>query len=160
MEDWANRGFAYPLEPPPAVPDGFVAVNPTNPFNARNGPVYDKVDAGPRAVLRGMRILPRHTNQGRIAHGGLLVAFTDMVMVQALRLKIGRAGVTVTMTTQFLSPARRGNWIEATAEVIGETGDVAQVRARIDAVADSGARRPVMAAEALFALRSRPSADD
>lgn len=68
----------------------------------------------------GLRVDERHGNAIASLHGGMFMTLVDT----ALTLAAGRAApkgkyaVTQGMTSDFLAPARAGEWIEAEVEVL------------------------------------------
>jgi acyl-coenzyme A thioesterase PaaI-like protein len=130
-----------PIDPPP----GFVRVTSSGGFSTHNGPYFEKPAEG--RVLRGFRALPRHANALGIVHGGMLAAFIDSTMGVAVHRLTGRRSVTLRLVTDFLSPGRIGEWIEAEAELTGSDEAVAHLRAAL-----RGPRHLVMTGQGSFAL--------
>ncbi|MCW5748301.1 MAG: PaaI family thioesterase [Alphaproteobacteria bacterium] len=129
-------------DPPP----GFVALPARGGFTERNGPWFEKVGSDGQ-VLRGLRVLPRHLNALGIVHGGLLTAFLDAAMGAAAWRASGRRCVTLTLSVEFLSHGRPGDWIEAEAHCAGFDSQVAHVSGRL-----YGRRHSIMTGQGLFAL--------
>lgn len=129
-----------------APPPGFIALPARGGFTERNGPWFEKVDPDGR-VLRGLRILPRHLNALGIVHGGLLAAFIDAALGAAAWRATGRRCVTLTLSVEFLSHGRPGDWIEAEARCTGFDSQVAHVSGRL-----YGPRHSIMTGQGLFAL--------
>ncbi|MNM56355.1 Thioesterase superfamily protein [compost metagenome] len=71
-----------------------------------------------RGIL-GARIRPQHLNPLNIAHGGFLATLIDTAFGWAVIQATGSARpmATVSLTIDYLSPARPGDWIEAHVEV-------------------------------------------
>ena len=71
-------------------------------------------------MVLGMRVERRHCNPAHICHGGMLMTFVDMAMVLGsnYQAKLGRFLPTISLSTDFLSPAPEGAWIEARADVL------------------------------------------
>lgn len=109
-----------PALPPSQLPEGFklAAFEGGVSFIGVNGPLYRKRE-GDRMVL-GMRVEKRHCNPARICHGGMLMAFVDMSMVLAANYqeKLGRFLPTISLSTDFLSPAPEGVWIEGRTDIL------------------------------------------
>ncbi len=123
-------------------PPGFVVAS-RGPFSTHNGPFYQKPVQG--GVLHGLRARKRHCNGAGIVHGGLLMAFADGLLASAIWHETRSRMVTIRMTSDFLSMARPGDWIEGHARVRMADGDVAFA----DGVIHVG-ERPVLTAHALF----------
>jgi uncharacterized protein (TIGR00369 family) len=136
--------LADPLSADP--PPGFIALPARGGFTERNGPWFEKTEADGR-VLRGLRVLPRHLNALGIVHGGLLTAFLDAALGAAAWRASGRRCVTLTLSVEFLTHARLGDWVEAEATCTGFDSQVAHVGGRL-----YGRRHSIMTGQGLFAL--------
>ena len=112
-----------------AVPPGFVAIPPMSGFGRAMGPWYEKAD-GDKVVL-GIRAEERHINRLGIIHGGMMMAFADTLLSEVGRRVTGRPSVTMRMTTDFISAAKLGDWIEGSGEVSRVTRNLVFVQARI-----------------------------
>ena len=97
----------------PSIPEGFKPIKHLAAFMEMLGPIYVKTIGKSRIV--GLRIAEKHMNMAGIAHGGMLVTLAD----SALGINLSyheeppRRMVTVNLSTDFLQPARLGDWIEA-----------------------------------------------
>jgi len=96
-----------------AIPPGFEPVSRGGTFFAHLAPVYRRVDGD--ALVLALRVGPQHANAHGNAHGGMLMTLADGALHD--NLLPGRAPgariVTVSMSVDFLSPARVGDWLEA-----------------------------------------------
>jgi uncharacterized protein (TIGR00369 family) len=96
-----------------SIPEGFHALKRVGPFLDMFGPIYVK-SAGKSRIV-GLRVVDKHLNTRGIAHGGLLVSLAD----SALGINLSyyddppRPLVTVNLSSDFLQPAQRGDWLEA-----------------------------------------------
>jgi len=99
------------------IPPGFVPISRTGPFLDLFGPVYTK-DEGSSTIV-AVRVGDKHLNTLGIAHGGMLVTLADSALGINLSraLDVPRPMVTVNLSTDFLQPARRGDWLEAHVQV-------------------------------------------
>lgn len=101
--------------PSSAVPDGFAPANFSRGFLDHAGPYFLKQVGG--LTIIGVRMAAQHDNYIGVAHGGVLTTLADV----ALSLAVYQSEVphltpsTVSMTSHFLSAARIGEWIEASA---------------------------------------------
>jgi uncharacterized protein (TIGR00369 family) len=107
----------------PAPPEGFVPVR-RGPFMAYNGPIFHRPEAAPD-VEQAFFILHRHTNGGHVLHGGMLSAFLDMTMGAAVSLRAPRRTATVSMSVDFMRPARAGEWVISHGTVTHATREIA-----------------------------------
>jgi uncharacterized protein (TIGR00369 family) len=121
--------MSKPASPSIAIPAGFVAIPPMSGFGRAMGPWYEKRD-GERTIL-GFRAEERHINRLGIIHGGMMMAFADVLLSEVQRRVTGRPSVTMRMAVDFVSPARLGDWIEGDGEVSRATRNLVFVRARI-----------------------------
>jgi uncharacterized protein (TIGR00369 family) len=110
-------------ETQPAVPPGFVALDPIGGFIAANGPLY--LSRRGDTVRLGFRVEPRHVNPMGICHGGMMASFCDMLLpLTAHRLvpEIARRFLpTVSLQIDYLAPAPLGAWVEGEAQVLRKT---------------------------------------
>ncbi len=129
-----------------APPDGYKLAANRGAFAAHNGPFYyqENVGEGARQTFFAEE---RHTNGYGIVHGGMLSAFLDGTMSQAVRRATGKSGVTVQLSVSYLSAARPGAWAFAEANVVRATKDLAFLEGRVW-VGD----RDVVRATAVFKL--------
>jgi len=99
------------------VPDGFVPVETTGPFMAALAPLFCRPAEG--GLVIALRIAEQHLNRRGIAHGGMLVTLADSAMSRNLaRAREPRLWtVTASLSTEFLSAARAGDWVEAHVEI-------------------------------------------
>jgi acyl-coenzyme A thioesterase 13 len=105
------------MEQTEAPPLGFEAYAEPSSFLDRIGPFLQKRTAA--GVVFGVRIAEHHCNRRGMAHGGLVVALADIAL--------GKTGewfsqppvslLTASLTVDFYGAARRGDWLEAEADV-------------------------------------------
>jgi uncharacterized protein (TIGR00369 family) len=115
-------------EPIPSPPEGFVRSISRGPFGAHNGPFFSRqLD---RVHQSAFFVLKRHTNRLGLVHGGMLTAFMDTVLAQEMSRSVGRRGVTVHLSVDFLQMARVGDWVIGQSEVTRSTRDLAFVEGR------------------------------
>jgi len=94
-----------------SAPPGFTPTRLIDPFEIHVGPVYEQGEKGSKRF--GFRVDKRHVNMNGVIHGGMLMTFADAAMGQAAWDACDHADcVTLNMQSQFLSPAREGDWIE------------------------------------------------
>ena len=128
------------------IPDSFVVIEPNSPFTKAFGPLYECVDE--RGFVRAFRVQPHHRNINGVAHGGVLASFADMLLARALQWELHRYGVTVRLVTDYLSPAKSGEWVEGRSRITGGGNSIAFVRGEAYV-----GTRPVLAAAATFRLK-------
>lgn len=129
-----------------SIPDGFTAIEHSASFGRLTGPFYDGHDE--TGFVRAFRPDERHGNSLGIVHGGMLMTFADIVLARAVRaVASGRPFVTLRMTTDFVTPARLGDWVEGRAKVTRHARGVVFVRGRLSVGA-----RLVLKADGLFRI--------
>jgi uncharacterized protein (TIGR00369 family) len=101
------------------IPEGFRPLAFNMGFLEHSGPLYGKWD-GDR-LLMGFRVEMRHCNPGRVAHGGMMATFADMLLPMASRFQSQQdMGFmpTINLTCDFMAPAKLGAWVEGRAEPV------------------------------------------
>jgi uncharacterized protein (TIGR00369 family) len=152
--DMTQAAAAYSLstEAEPGVPEGFRRLLVTGPFFQLMGPVYLKAREDGGAVI-ALRVEQKHLNVQGIGHGGMLATVADGALGINVSLARGRhaAQVTVSLTMDYLSGAREGDWLEAHAKVTRLGSRLAYASCDL-MVGD----RQVLRSSAVFALRDKP----
>ncbi|USG59692.1 PaaI family thioesterase [Sneathiella marina] len=126
------------------IPEGFEEVTGAAPFANRNGPYYEK-KIDDETSIRAFRAAEKHLNGVKLVHGGMLMSFADSALARGVIRATGRRCVTIKMNSEFLSPAREGDWIEAFVEVTKSTKTVVFVRGELKV-----GRRTIFKADAIF----------
>lgn len=129
--------------PPP--PEGFRPITSENPFGKAVGPIYEKMEK--EAWVRGFRVEEKHTNRAKIAHGGALMTFADIVLATAVWEELQAPFVTIQMESQFVSPARVGAWVEGRATITKRTTDLVFVHGLL-----SVSEKPVLSVSGIFKI--------
>jgi uncharacterized protein (TIGR00369 family) len=126
------------------VPGGFEPLEEGGDFIDLVGPLYVRGEGAERVF--GLRIEERHRNRAGKAHGGLLASLVDFSIGRAVEAA-DSAGVTASLTTDYLKAVEVGDWVEAHAEVekAGETLAFADCSLTVDG-------REVVRARAVFAV--------
>lgn len=104
------------------APKGYRPLPKPSRFNTLCGPYFEKATNDASGTM-ALRIEDKHLNQRDIMHGGMLMSLADNAMSDVvLQANKDKAGVvTVSMTSDFLKPARTGDLVEARA-VVDRTG--------------------------------------
>lgn len=95
-----------------ATPEGYALHTRRSGLTAPWEPIFAKTTDA--AVLLGLRAGPAHANGRGLVHGGLLTALADnaMGLSCALRLGGGIRLLTASLSIDFLTSAKLGQWIE------------------------------------------------
>jgi len=98
------------------IPPGFATYDGQGPFLEHVGPVHVRDDG---ELVFGLRAEERHTNHRGTIQGGLLSTFADFVLGRAIEADAedGKDRATVSLTVDFLKPAKPGDWIESRTRV-------------------------------------------
>ena len=98
------------------TPEGFAPHEGQGPFLEHIGPIL--VREGEQLVF-GLRAEERHANHRGTVQGGLLSTFADFALGRAIEADAndGRDRATVSLTVDFLGPAKPGDWIESRTRV-------------------------------------------
>lgn len=135
------------------IPEGFAPFKLAFGFLETNGPLYGKWEN--ERLLLGFRVELKHCNPGRVAHGGMLATFADMLLPIASRFQ-SKTDMgflpTVSLSCDYLAPAPLGAWVEGRAEALRITKNL--LFAQGVATADG---EPVLRANGIFKITSRES---
>jgi uncharacterized protein (TIGR00369 family) len=105
------------------VPDGFTPWENQGPFLEHIGPIH--VKEGGDDLIFGLLAEDRHANHRGTVQGGLLSTFADFVLGRAIDADAedDKPRATVSLTVDFLKPAKPGDWIEGRGRVdrVGST---------------------------------------
>ncbi|PLW69416.1 PaaI family thioesterase [Pseudohalioglobus lutimaris] len=99
-----------------AVPDGFEQLPMGYGFTDTLSPLYRKV--ADKDLRLGMIVGPQHSNTMGICHGGALMTLADIAGASWGNMARGKvAGApTINLSIDFISSAKRGEWVEARQE--------------------------------------------
>lgn len=101
-----------------AIPSGFEPAGFAPGFLDHGGPYYLGAPLeGVRIV--GLLICPHHINYRDAAHGGVISTFADVALSHAVHdaERPRLAPSTVTLTVNYLSGAKLGDWLEARVRI-------------------------------------------
>ena len=134
------------------IPEGFKPLKRGGGYLSSLGPWHYRIDEakGERGqMVLAIRVEDRHTNIRHIAHGGFLVTIVDTapgIVVSSSR-EPAQPIVTVSLTTNFVSSAELGDWVEAHVDIDRMGGRLAYASCRLV----TGART-IMTGSGVFAL--------
>jgi uncharacterized protein (TIGR00369 family) len=99
------------------APDGFAPYPDQGPFLEHIGPVHVR-ENGDELVF-GLRMEDRHTNHRGTIQGGLLSTFADFALGRAIEADADddKDRATVSLTIDYLKPAKPGDWVESRTRV-------------------------------------------
>jgi uncharacterized protein (TIGR00369 family) len=117
-----------------SAPDGFEPFPNQGPFLEHIGPIY--VHEENDELVLGVQTEERHANHRGTVQGGLLSTFADLALGRAIEADAndGKDRATVSLTVDFLKPAKPGDWIESRTRVdrIGGTLSFADCSLTVD----------------------------
>ncbi|MBL41239.1 MAG: hypothetical protein CMM49_01110 [Rhodospirillaceae bacterium] len=97
-------------------PKGFKLIENRSDFGNLIGPIYyKKLD---NTEIFGFRAQQKHINIGGYVHGGMLSSFADIVMGQFANRNYDYLTVTINMSVDFISLARKDEWITGKSKLI------------------------------------------
>jgi uncharacterized protein (TIGR00369 family) len=138
--------------PETGIPEGFEPLDRGGAYFRQLGPVYMRREGSGGVIA--LRVAERHLNSQLITHGGMLTTLADSALGINVAMARGtrRAGqVTVSLSADFLSPARMGDWLEAHVTVtrIGHSMGYANCDLKVGT-------RHVLRSSGVFAFHDRP----
>ena len=111
-------------------PEGFLRLDfdrgrPEATFNGHIGTLYARRgEKGTRdEFVRGFRVHPHMCNPAGGLHGGMMMTVADLVGTMGGGTQVGLRKFlpTVSMTFDFVAPAKVGDWVEGRAVVVRQT---------------------------------------
>jgi len=134
------------------VPVGFRPLHVGGAYFQQLGPVYARRVEGTGVVI-ALRVAEGHLNIQGITHGGMLATLADGAL--GINIALARqqrsAQVTVSLTADFLSGGRLGDWLEAHTTItrMGQRMAYASCDLKVGA-------RHVLRSSGVFAFVDRP----
>lgn len=130
-----------------AIPAGFEPLVTISNYVKELGPIHYRAEG--RLKVLGLHIRPQHLNLHHNAHGGMLLTLADT----ALGINLSGAQeppipmVTANLNSEFLAPAKEGDWVEAHVEILkqGRRLGFAECRLKVG-------ERLILRASATFAV--------
>jgi len=119
------------MSEPEWLADGYAKWEGHDPFEDHCGPMFfkERADGSFHCLLQTTE---KHRNGSGAIHGGALMTYADYaVFVFARKALEGISAVTVTMNCEFTAAGEPGEVLEATGEVVRETGGMVFVRGTI-----------------------------
>ena len=116
------------------APEGFTPFDKQGPYLEYVGPIHAREDAD--GLVFGLRAEERHANHRGTVQGGLLSTFADFALGRAIEADAddGKDRATVSLTVDYLKPAKPGDWIESRTRVerVGGTLSFADCSLTVD----------------------------
>ena len=107
-------------------------IYPDEPFEQNAGPFYFRIDEqGPVAAFR---VEAKHMNGAGVAHGGLLMTFSDFSLFAIANEALEDGyGLTVAFTSEFLDGPKLGERVEARGDLLRQGKSLLFVRGLLTA---------------------------
>ena len=131
------------------IPDGFAPIDKPSSFGQLIGPVYERPEDDGMFV-RALRVEDKHTNLGGVVHGGVLMSFADVILGTVSYRHAGRPGMSVRLVSDFVSPARVGDWLEGRGTVTKATRSIIFARGTLTVEG-----RTILTVSGTYKLRSQ-----
>jgi acyl-coenzyme A thioesterase PaaI-like protein len=96
-------------------------------FETHNGPFYHRMDDEGR-IHCAFRVEPKHLNGQGNVHGGAFMSFADYCLFAMAAPVLQGPGVTVSFACEFLDPAREGELVEGSVEIMRSAGSMIFLR--------------------------------
>jgi len=107
-------------------PNGWEPFAEIEGYIAHNGPYLVRTEAD-GTYRYGFQTDERHSNPNNVIHGAAVTGFADTVLGHIIVHSLKRNCATISLTTEFISGAPLGSFIEATAQVKRATRTLAFV---------------------------------
>ena len=111
------------------VPEGYKILAGVSPAEDDIGPFhYKKTDSGLRM---GFLAKEKNCNGLGTVHGGVLMCFADYAATMLALSGVRENCATISFTSDFMSGAKLGDWIEANGVVVKRTGSLTFLRGQL-----------------------------
>ena len=115
--DFLNNGYTIPY--------------PDDPFEMNSGPFYLGKGTNGETIV-ALEVNQSQCNSGLVAHGGLIMTLADLAVCHEAVKNLGNLrALTVSLTANFLKPAKKGTILKAFPEVSHRTKRTAFAEAYI-----------------------------
>lgn len=98
------------------IPEGFEPIFMVEAFTTLIGPLYSKQDPDhPQLFRLGFRATEAHLNREGVIHGGMLATVADQSIGINMAYGSGQLNdvLTVSLSIEYISGARVGDWVES-----------------------------------------------
>jgi len=123
------------------IPPDFVRLTfPPSAFVEMAGPLYGRRRDGDFTL--GFRVEPKHCNAIGVCHGGMIATVCDMLLTVGSNIQSNQSRFlpTISMTCDFLAPAREGAWVEGRVTVLRVTRNLLFASGILDVAGEPVAR--------------------
>ena len=111
------------------VPEGYKQLAGVSPAEDDIGPFYyKKTDSG---LQMGFIAKAKNCNGLGTVHGGVLMCFADYAATMLALTGVRENCATISFTSDFMSGAKLGDWVEANGVVVKRTGSLTFLRGQL-----------------------------
>lgn len=115
------------------IKNGYTIPYPDDPFEMNSGPFYVGTEKNGETIV-AVQVNREQCNSGLVAHGGLLMTLADLaVCYEAVKESENKRALTVSLTANFLKPAKEGTMLKAFPAVSHKTSRTVFANAYITA---------------------------
>ena len=139
-----------------SIPEGFEPIFMVEAFTSLIGPIYSKPDPDhPNFFRLGFRATEAHLNREGVVHGGMLATVADQAIGINMAFGSGQLNdvLTVSLSMEFISGAKVGEWIETRSLIHKANG-----RTRFGGCQLYAGNRLLLTASAVFVARQAKTA--
>ncbi|MEH6519247.1 MAG: PaaI family thioesterase [Halioglobus sp.] len=111
------------------IPEGYKHYGGGVPAEDNIGPFFYRKQA--EGLFLGMRAAEKHANGRGSVHGGVLLCYADYAASMLALSGVSEHCVTVSLNSDFIAPARIGDWIEGAGDVVSRTRTLTFVRGEL-----------------------------
>ena len=111
------------------APEGYRSLFGLSPAVDHIGPFYYRKTA--QGLLLGFAAEAHHCNAIGTVHGGVLMCFADDVVTMLALSGVRENCTTVSFSSEFISAAKQGDWVEGRGEVVRRGGTLTFVRGEL-----------------------------
>ena len=99
------------------IPEGFEPIFRSSPFLELLGPMYNKKSE--KGIIIGLQTQEKHCNARGLVHGGVISSLADVALGYNAAFTSDEPVpmVTVSLTIDYVSPVKLGDWIEIETDV-------------------------------------------
>ncbi|WP_313808797.1 PaaI family thioesterase [Sphingobium sp.] len=131
------------------TPPGFLLIDALDDVMGAFAPIHAKKEED--QITFGFRVGAKHCNPAGNCHGGTWATLADILMGMNIGCVTGKTGPTISLSIDFLGPAREGQWVEGRAKVLRWTPNLGFAECSFTADGE-----PALRANAVFRRKVPP----
>ena len=107
------------------IEEEWIPLDDCGSFTDHVGPVYRTrtIPSAEEPFRIGFQVLAYHCNPSGVCHGGMIASLLDIALGRGSVVTLDRPGSTptISMSMDFLAPARVGEWLESRSKLLHHT---------------------------------------